>query len=77
MSKKGNYWDPNTYSIENRLEDMMGGRDVICGEGAILKGGDCHVDVFWPSSSKQGHGHGGFDFDENGNIKPINPLYHE
>ena len=56
-----NYWDPSTYTLENQLSDMLGGRDVItCDDGSVIKGTESHVDIFWSSSSDCGHGHGGY-----------------
>ena len=68
-------WDPSTYTLENQLSDMLGGRDVItCDDGSVIKGTESHVDIFWPSSSDCGHGHGGFDYDSDGNSS--GGLYH-
>ena len=54
---------------------MLGGRDVItCDDGSVIKGTESHVDIFWPSSSDCGHGHGGFDYDSDGNSS--GGLYH-
>lgn len=70
-----NYWDPSTYTLENQLSDMLGGRDVItCDDGSVIKGTESHVDIFGPSSSDCGHGHGGFDYDSDGNSS--GGLYH-
>lgn len=42
-----NYWDPSTYTLENQLSDMLGGRDVItCDDGSVIKGTESHVDIF-------------------------------
>ena len=63
------FWNPNSYTLEDQLSDMIGGRDVItCDDGTVLKGNDHHVDMYWPSDSSRGHGHAGFDFDDTGNI---------
>ena len=72
----GNYWDPNNYTLENQLSDMLRGKDVVtCNDGTVIKGDDNHVDVFWPSSSDRGHGHAGFDYDEDGDVTD-SEIYH-
>lgn len=72
-----NYWNPDTYTLENQLLDMMGGRDVVTGDdGTVMKGDDHHVDLYWKSDSEKGHGHAGFDYDDDGNL--INSeMYHD
>ena len=73
MSKS---WNLDDYTLEDQLRDMVNGRDVVtCDDGTILKGNDDHVDIYWPSDSEKGHGHGGFDFDSDGNIKDYG-VYH-
>lgn len=70
------YWDPNNYTIENQLADKINGKDVItCDDGSVLKGNESHVDIFFPSSSDSGHGHGGADYDNNGNMTDCG-VYH-
>lgn len=70
------YWDPNTYTLENQILDMMGGRDVVTDDdGTVMKGTSDHVDVYWPSNSDKGHGHGGVDYDDEGNITNAE-VYH-
>ena len=74
MSK---YWNPNDYTLENQLSDILSGKDVITNDdGTVIKGDDRHVDVFWPSSSDRGHGHAGFDYDSDGNLTGSG-IYHE
>lgn len=71
-----NYWDPNSYSLENQILDTMGGKDVVTSDdGCVMKGNDHHVDIFWPSSSDRGHGHAGADYDSDGNLTSID-IYH-
>lgn len=53
------YWDPRDYTIEDQLREMVNGRDVVTSGDDVLKGssnGD--VNIFWPSDSDRGHGHG-------------------
>lgn len=34
----GNYWDPNNYTLENQLSDMLRGKDVVtCDDGTVIK----------------------------------------
>ena len=64
-----NYWDPNDYTLEDQLRDMINGRDVVTSDdGTVMKGNDHHVDIFWGSDSERGHGHAGFDYDDDGNL---------
>lgn len=73
MSK---YWDPNEYSVVNQLSDIMGGKDVFTNDdGTVIKGSDRHVDVFWPSGSEKGHGHAGFNYDDDGKMTGYD-IYH-
>lgn len=70
------YWNPKDYSIENQLSDIMGGKDVVsCDDGVVIKGDDGHVNVFWPSNSEKGHGHAGFEYDDNGKMTGYD-IYH-
>lgn len=70
-------WDPRDYSLENQLADTIKGYDVVTSDdGTVMKGKDDHVDIYWPSDSEKGHGHGGFDFDEDGEIEDYG-VYHD
>ncbi len=71
------FWNPNSYSLENQLLDIINGRDVITNDdGSVLKGTDSHVDVYWPSNSDRGHGHAGYDYDDDGNLIGYD-IYHD
>ena len=62
-----NHWNPESYTLEDQLWDMLGGRDVVTGDdGTVMKGNANHVDIYWGSDSDRGHGHAGFDYDDNG-----------
>ena len=70
------YWDPNTYTLEDQLRDMIGGREVVtCDDGTVLKGTNSHVDIFVPNDSARGHIHAGVDFDDKGRISDYD-IYH-
>ena len=58
------YWDPSDYSIDNQLLEMVNGRDVATSGDDVLKDGSHgDVNIFWPSDSDCGHGHGVFHED--------------
>lgn len=74
MSK---YWDPNDYSLENQISDIMGGRDVAVSDGGnVMKGNDSHVSIFWPSDSEKGHGHAEAKYDSNGKLIGIEVCHY-
>lgn len=66
MSK---HWNPEDYTLVNQLSDIINGKDVVTSDdGTVMKGTENHVSVFWTSSSSKGHGHAGFDYDDDGNL---------
>ncbi len=70
-------WDPNSYTLQQQLLDIIRGKDVVVGDdGVVMKGDQNHVDIYWKSNSSKGHGHAGFDFDDNGKLIHWE-IYHE
>ena len=65
------YWDLRTYTLEDPLKDMLKGRDVSTNDdGTVLKGWGNYVAIYRPrDSTKKGHGHAGFDDDNEGKLK--------
>ena len=40
----GNYWDPNNYTLENQLSDMLRGKDVVIFATMSKSGGTATLD---------------------------------
>ena len=69
-------WNPDTYSIENAISDMLRkGREVSFGEGIIQKidvadDGTATVSWYARNNSKKQHWHFIFKLDSNGKVVP-------